>query len=61
MSDGNGLAEALLGLDGIEMVATDLAESFRAGLSPTSTMPAEWPTPFTWSACATRRRVFRGG
>ena len=31
-------------LAGITVVATDLAESFRAGLSPGSLTPAGWPT-----------------
>ena len=34
-------------LGDVRVVATDLAESYRAGISPTSTMPPGWPTPST--------------
>ena len=56
-------------MSAIRVVATDLAESYRNGTSPTSTMPSEWLIPFTWSAsptaastrCAGASRTRRSG
>jgi transposase len=35
-------------LKAIKVVATDLAESYRAGISPHSTMRSGWLIPFMW-------------